>query len=73
MFLFFFFLRHLKIFTVNILVALGLHCCVRAFFSCGAWGLLFVAVGGLLVTDSACSLQQLQRMSLVALQRVRSS
>ena len=30
------------------LAALGLHCCTRAFSSCGEWGLLFVAVCGLL-------------------------
>ena len=30
------------------LAALGLHCCVRAFSSCGEPGLLFVAVRGLL-------------------------
>ena len=28
--------------------ALGLHCCARAFSSCGEQGLLFVAVRGLL-------------------------
>ena len=28
---------------------LGLHCCVRAFSSCGQWGLLFVAVHRLLI------------------------
>ena len=28
---------------------LGLHCCARAFSSCGEWGLLFVAVRGLLI------------------------
>ena len=31
------------------LAALGLHCCVRAFSSCGKQGLLFVAVRGLLI------------------------
>ena len=31
------------------LAALGLRCCVRAFSSCGEWGLLFVAVRGLLI------------------------
>ena len=31
------------------LAALGLRCCVRAFSSCGEWGLLFVAVHGLLI------------------------
>ena len=29
--------------------ALGLHCCVQAFSICGEWGLLFVAVHGLLI------------------------
>ena len=31
------------------LAALGLHCCAWAFSSCGEWGLLFVAVHGLLI------------------------
>ena len=31
------------------LAALGLRCCARAFSSCGEWGLLFVAVCGLLI------------------------
>ena len=31
------------------MVALGLHCCTRAFSSCGEQGLLFVAVHGLLI------------------------
>ena len=30
------------------MAALGLRCCARAFSSCGEWGLLFVAVRGLL-------------------------
>ena len=30
------------------MAALGLHCCVRAFSSCGKQGLLFVTVRGLL-------------------------
>ena len=30
------------------LTALGLCCCVQAFSSCGKWGLLFLAVHGLL-------------------------
>ena len=29
--------------------ALGLRCCARAFSSCDEWGLLFVAVCGLLI------------------------
>ena len=32
-----------------LLAVLGLHCCVRAFSSCGELGLLFVAVHGLLI------------------------
>ena len=31
------------------LAALGLHCCVWVFSSCGEQGLLFVAVSGLLI------------------------
>ena len=31
------------------LAALGLRCCTRAFSSGGEWGLLFVAVRGLLI------------------------
>ena len=31
------------------MVALGLHCCTRAFYSCGGLGLLFVAVHRLLI------------------------
>ena len=31
------------------LAALGLHCCARAFSSCGERGLLFVVVRGLLI------------------------
>ena len=31
------------------MAALGLHCCVWAFSSCGEQGLLFVAVPGLLI------------------------
>ena len=41
----FFFNKFLNLF----LAALGLHCCVRAFSSCGERGLLFVAVHGLLI------------------------
>ena len=31
------------------LAVLGLHCCVRAFSSCGKWGLPLVVVHGLLI------------------------
>ena len=37
------------IFIYLFLAALGLRCCVQAFSSCGEWGLLFVAVRGLLI------------------------
>ena len=37
------------IFLFFILAVLGLRCCVRAFSSCGEWGLLFVAVRRLLI------------------------
>ena len=42
---FFFFLNE---FIYLFLAALGLHCCARAFSSCGELGLLFVAVRGIL-------------------------
>ena len=37
------------LFICLFLAALGLHCCTRAFSSCGEWGLLFVAVCRLLI------------------------
>ena len=37
------------LFIYLFLAALGLCCCARAFSSCGEWGLLFVAVCGLLI------------------------
>ena len=45
---------NILIFLINyfiylFLAALGLHCCVRAFSSCGEQGLLFVVVRGLLI------------------------
>ena len=39
----------LFIYLFIFLAALGLHCSARAFSSCGEWGLLFVAVRGLLI------------------------
>ena len=45
----FFFLRHLKIFTMNILVALGLHCCVWVFSSFREWDYSLVEVCRLLL------------------------
>ena len=46
--LIFFFLIYL-FYLLIILAALGLGCCAWAFSSCGEWGLLFVAVRGLLI------------------------
>ena len=37
------------LFIYLFLAALGLHCCTRAFSSCGEWGLLFTVVHWLLV------------------------
>ena len=64
----FIFKNFLNIFIYLFLAALGLHCCVRAFSSCGERGLLFVAVCRLLIAVAslvsehrlqACGLQQL--------------
>ena len=39
----------INLFIYLFLAALGLQCCARAFSGCGEQGLLFVAVGGLLI------------------------
>ena len=39
----------INLFIYLFLAALGLRCCVQAFSSCSKWGLLFVAVRGLLI------------------------
>ena len=51
-----FFLKYVYIYIylficlfILFLAALGLHCCARAFSSCGKQGLFFVAVHGLLI------------------------
>ena len=44
-----YFLIYLFLLFILFLAALGLRCCARAFSSCGEWGLLFVAVRGLLI------------------------
>ena len=43
------FCTFLKFYLFLLLAALGLHCCTRAFSSCGERGLLFVAVRELLI------------------------
>ena len=40
-----------------LLAALGLYCCARAFSSCGEWGLLFVAVRGLLIVVASLAVE----------------
>ena len=40
------------------LAALGLHCCARAFSSCGDQGLLFVVVRGLLLVMASLVVEQ---------------
>ena len=63
--LFFFFII---IIIYLFLAALGLHCCLRAFSSCGERGLLFVAVHGLLiavvslVTEHGLQARRLQQL-----------
>jgi len=42
------------------LAALGLHCCVQAFSSCGEQRLLFLVVHGLLVVASLVAEHRLQ-------------
>ena len=44
-----FFNFYINLFIYLFLAALGLRCCTHAFSSCCEWGLLFVAVRGLLV------------------------
>ena len=52
--LFFFFNKFIYLF----LAALGLRCCVQAFSSCSEWGLLFVAVHGLLIVVVSLVVEQ---------------
>ena len=42
------FFFNINLFIYLFLTVLGLHCCARAFSSCGEQGLLFIAVRGLL-------------------------
>ena len=47
-FILFYFLNKF-IYFIYFLAVLGLHCCARAFSSCGEWGLLLVAMCRLLI------------------------
>ena len=63
------FKKKLFYFIYLFLAALGLHCCARAFSSCGEQGLLFIEVHGLLIVEhglQARGLQQLQHTGSVA-------
>ena len=52
------------------LTALGLSCCAQAFSSCGEWGLLFIAVHGLLiVVASHCGARALGVQASVVVAR----
>ena len=46
-------LKDFFFFLIFFLAELGLRCCTRAFFSFGEWGLLFVAVRGLLIARAS--------------------
>ena len=48
-----FFFNKFIFFIYLFLVVLGLRCCTWAFSSCGEWGLLFIAVRGLLIAVSS--------------------
>ena len=70
------FLKKIIYLIYLVLAALGLRCCAWAFSSCGEWGLLFIAVHGLLIAVAslvaehglqACGLQQLQHAGSVVL------
>ena len=47
--LFYFIYLFVCLFVCLFMAALGVRCCPRAFSSCGEWGLLFIAVRGLLI------------------------
>ena len=58
------------LFMYLFLVVLGLHCCVRAFSSCGERGLLFTVMDGLLIAVASL---HMWHMGLVAPWHVDSS
>ena len=56
------------------MAVLGLHCCTRAFSSCGEWGLLFIVVCRLLiVVASRCGAWDLGAQASVGVARGLSS
>ena len=46
---YYYFFGIIYLFVCLFMAALGLRCCAWAFSSCGEWGLLFIAVRGLLI------------------------
>ena len=69
-------------FIYLVLAVLGIRCCTWAFSSCGEWGLLFLAVRGLLIAVTSLvvehglqvrGLQQLQHTGSVVVARRLSS
>ena len=52
-FIYYFFLIFKIYLFILFWAVLGLHCCARAFSSCGEWGPLFIAVRGLLTVVSS--------------------
>ena len=51
---------HIFFFPIYLfLAALGFHCCAQASSSCGEQGLLFIAVGGLLIAVASNGAQAL--------------
>ena len=68
-----FFFFKLIYFIYLLLDALGLHCCARAFSSCGEQGLLFVAVQGLLIVVASLVEHGIQARGLQQLWHAGSS
>ena len=63
--IFFFKILFIYLFLYLFLAVLGLHFCVRAFFSCGKWGPLFIAMRGpLTVAASLVAEHRLQTRRL---------
>ena len=63
----------INLFIYLFLAALGFHCCLQAFFSCGEWGLLFVVVRGLLIAVASLAAEHgLQARGLQQLSHVGS-
>ena len=51
------FFKKINLFIYLFLSALGLRCCAHTFSTCGEWGLLFIAVRGLLIVVASLVLE----------------